>query len=739
MWMRFFTVLLALCLAMPALAEEPTQAPKGDTQLEEIVVTATRTPEEISKAPGSVSVVTNKDIEQRNIESVDQAVNTLSGVYDSHGKGLMDTQTAITLGGIPDQKRTLIMVDGMTMNTAFYGNVNYIGLSPDNVERIEVVQGPFSSLYGGYAMGGVVNIITRMPEKQEFIFKEGYGSSFQDNKGLDNLHTTYASFGDRFQNKLSVFLSYNHQSTEGYPSNLNVQSSAPTDGITGWKNTTDPFGNHNYLIGDKGDNGCSDDNLTFKAAYDFSPDTKVDAMIMRTYYKYTYGDPHTYLKDAVGNPVFTYGTGYEQVMENSYLDGPGGEESFLYHVGGETVLGTAKIKLSLGVNDETSNWYISPGYTADTTTLGGPGDYSNTPSRDYMADLQVTQPVLSRQLLTFGASYKHGTCENTDYELSDWKNQDTKTAINYMYGGKDESYALFAQDEIMIMDKLTTYIGLRGDWWRTYDGEANQVGSAGYPQDYSSRTDTAYSPKLALVYKPLELTTLRFDAGKAFRPPDVYELYSTWTGWGMTYSGNPHLKPETTSSWDIGVKQGLWKGATCGVTYFENYLEDLIYPEYVSSTQVDYINAAKAQSKGVKLDADQRISDWLRLYANCTFDYATIKKNDYDPASDGKRLVDLPARMANLGVELTQGPVAGTLTCRDVSRRYGDDDVYNNANVKGVLGSFDPYYTIDTKLSYQITKWGTLSFAVDNILNKERFDYYLCPGRSWNSELTLKF
>ncbi len=157
---------------------EAKSDPKDSVSLEEIVVTATRTEIDVASTPGDVHVVTKKDIEQRNIKSVDEALNTMPGVFNRRGKGLMDTLANISLRGIPGANRTLIMKDGMVLNDAYTGDVTWAGMSTEDIERIEVVEGPFSSLYGGYAMGGVVNIITKMPEKREVTLKSGYGTSW---------------------------------------------------------------------------------------------------------------------------------------------------------------------------------------------------------------------------------------------------------------------------------------------------------------------------------------------------------------------------------------------------------------------------------------------------------------------------------------------------------------------------------------------------------------------------------
>ena len=186
MFRRFLLLVSLLMIASTALAEENTASSDGVknvTKFEEIVVTATRTAKEAASAPGNVKIVTKKDLKRKNVQTVDSALNALPGVFDRR-VNMMDTLSSVSLGGIPGQNRTLILQDGVPLNSAYTGDVSLTGMSTGNVEQIEVVQGPFSSLYGGYAMGGVVNILTKMPDKREFIVQSGYGTSWHGGKVL---------------------------------------------------------------------------------------------------------------------------------------------------------------------------------------------------------------------------------------------------------------------------------------------------------------------------------------------------------------------------------------------------------------------------------------------------------------------------------------------------------------------------------------------------------------------------
>lgn len=154
-------ITLALSAQVHAAGETAADAKDMDT----VVVTATGAQQWIKDAPASISVITREDIERKPVSSIGQLLSTVPGV--TGGYALSGAQSKIRLRGLPEQY-TLILIDGRRQGNS--SGVNYrddLGpqdlnwLSPDMIERIEVVRGPMSSLYGSDAMGGVINIITR--------------------------------------------------------------------------------------------------------------------------------------------------------------------------------------------------------------------------------------------------------------------------------------------------------------------------------------------------------------------------------------------------------------------------------------------------------------------------------------------------------------------------------------------------------------------------------------------------
>lgn len=736
---RCFIILLILILILNFMTDELIYAEefKKAEELPEVVVTATRTEVEVEKAPASVEVVKKEKIEIKKPKTIDEALNDTPGVMIRRGKGLMDTLSTIILRGFGQQQRTLILMDGIPLNNPYTGGVKLGGFFPEDLEKVEVAKGPFSSLYGGYAMGGVVNFMTKMPEKREFLLKTGYGTSFDRGDGMDDLKRVYFSYGDRFKN-FSFFISYGRHDTNGYPTDFVTSSRVPS-GITGAKPSYDRYGNPTFITGDRGDNRWWDDGITIKAQYDFSEKTKIRFTFMRDRYEYNYDRPHTYLVNATtGLPVY-------YPSEASYLPGSGGRIGNIYGVFFETELfKKLKTKLNVSYFDTEKDWYVTVGRGARIWGCdpGTPpqfcGYVSNTPQEAFTADLQFNLPIFSNQLLTFGTYYRWEYANTKEKYLSNWKDEESTVRLKYQSKGKAQTYAFYIQDEILLRSNLTLYVGAREDFWRTYDGYVNQLGQIGYPKEYPSSSESSFSPKFAFVYRPFEKTTLRGAIGKAFRPPTVYDLYRTWTSaTGITYAGNPYLKPETAWSYELGIVQSLWKGSKVNLTGFYNRMEDLIYRKVVNATYQEYINVGKAESKGFEFGFEQKFDFGLKFFVNLTYTDSEILENKAKPTTVGKRLTYIPLWMGNVGVELKKGKFSAYVVGRYMDKWYSDDE--NRDKKSNVYGSYDEYFVVDARVSYQLNKFTTFSLWFDNVFDRDYYYYYKAPGASWFAEVSIKF
>ena len=312
----------------------------------------------------------------------------------------------------------------------------------------------------------------------------------------------------------------------------------------------------------------------------------------------------------------------------------------------------------------------------------------------------------------------------------------------YESEGKDRIFALFIQDEIPLSQKLTFYLGARQDWWKAFDGYENYVRKTGYPKEYDDRSESSFNPKFSFVYNFSEKTTLRGSIGRAFRPPMILELYRSFMTPGSFIYGNPNLKTEKCWSWDLGIRHSFWEGNKVEISYFENYLKDLIYSRstgvYIGQREiVETVNAGKAKVKGIEFSLEQKFGKYVRTFANLTWNDAKIKDNPANPRSEGKRITGIPETMFNLGIEFEKGPFFGSLVGRYRSKVYGNDE--NKDKKEGVFGSYDSYFIADAKFTYKLFRNAFLSLSIDNIFDKKYYYYYLEPRRSWLIEFSYKF
>ncbi|MBU0988012.1 MAG: TonB-dependent receptor plug domain-containing protein, partial [Proteobacteria bacterium] len=278
--------IMSLLFTQLIWAEEKTEE---TIKLEKIVITATKTEKKVEDAPGSVTVIDQEDLKKQNIQTVDDALNSLSGIFVKRTKGLMDSTTSVRLRGFNGDQYTLILLDGQPLNDAYTGGLDWGTIPVGNIERIEVIRGASSALYGGNAMGGVINIITKTPEKLELETSGGYGTNDTWRYRL--------SAGDRFLDRLSLHVGYEIESTDGYVTTPVVSSiSSGTGNVSGGYPMNDKYGDPTrWVVGDKGENGAERQTINGKLSLDFSDTGRFSFSAVSGKNEYDYDLPNTYM------------------------------------------------------------------------------------------------------------------------------------------------------------------------------------------------------------------------------------------------------------------------------------------------------------------------------------------------------------------------------------------------------------------------------------------------------------
>jgi iron complex outermembrane receptor protein len=660
----------------------------------------------------------------------------------------------INMRGVGETK-TVIMLDDSILNDSFHQNVFWNLIPIDAIERVEVIPGPFSALYGGRGgIGGTIRFITKMPEKEEFFVKGVYGS--------DNMKRGTISYGNKF-GKLSLYINYDYMRTDGYVSDYITKSTQDGSGdipVTGWEKTTDSKGSPMYLIGDKGKNKSWEWNILSKLRLDFSDTSRVTLTFSPS--EWNYGGwaagldtPNSYLKNAnTGAPVSSGKITFNDDGVQKYIDlgtatflGGKTEKSkrYRYNLAYETQF-TPDISLKATVEyvDEKGRGGNTSAREGATPS-GGPGKLARFPFDRWQGRLESKAlDIFGFNNLTLGADYmkEKGGRENYN-EMTDWTDvNNTVGGITAKSWGVNNVYSLFAQDETILMKKrLKLYLGGRLDYWKISDlmdwTKIHNIGT----HTYKDRHETYFSPKGSVKYSPFESTTLRLSLAKAFTAPRLHDILGGYSkNPNSMRLSSPYLKPEKATCWEAGVDQTIADTTLVRATYFENYLHDYKYTEKWVEAGINYDVAktgGKARIRGVELGIKHQITPFISAYANMTYQDSEVTEDKQNPQKVGKRLTGVPQEMYKFGLLCEKyAGLSGSVTGRYVGKVYGDP--LNRDTTNHVYGSYDPYFTMDAKISYEIKKGLEISFAVDNLFNK---DYYLgsrAPGREFFGEISCK-
>ena len=725
-------------LAAGASAAEGTEA----AELGEVVVTATRTRTTLSDAPAAVTVIDANSIETKNVSRLGDMLDQVPSLY-LRGGALGQSQGTIGTSGMSlrgiDQTRTLILLDGQPIQDAGSGKVNWRIPFVEDIARLEVVPGAFSSLYGSNAVGGVINIITKQPDRRELTAKIKKGWS--DASGKD----ASIYLRDKMDNGLGIVAGFGHQRRDSYVNDFVVKTPAAGAGgtpVTGAQPITTRDGIPAYLVGDLGTVPWNATNATAKVFYDLNARDKIYAGANYQETREDYTQFNTYLRNATTGAPVSSGTlginGQRVVLANSdftlFSFLPLHEAAIRYFAGYDGTIGNGYLLKADLAKIERKYHFMLAGTAANWN--GGAGTLSDAPNDGLDGTIQLTFPAGSRHVLVTGLALHRESVNQQIYALSNWRNPDSRTAVNSGFRGHSTTASVFAQDEISATDTLKVYLGGRWDEWKTTGNNFSNVAPVGTTL-YPARSVSAFSPKVSAVYKPTETAILRASFGRSFRAPSNQDLYTSSTSRGRTTTGDPNLQPERGTTWEVGGEFRFTENIRGTATYYDTRLSNLIYLMQVSATKSLRINAGKAKVRGIELGATTKLAKWLELDANCAYIDSRILENVTDPLSVSKRLTDAPRNIAGIGLTAQQGAWSGTLNARYVSHIFWT--AQNTDIVEGVPGSYDAHTMVNAKVGYAFSRTVKGTVAINNLLDRKAYAYFLLPGRNVTAEVDFSF
>jgi len=646
-----------------------------EIEIGEVVVTATRTERPVKDVPNSVTIITKEEIDATSARYVDDLLRNVVGVDVKRPRGISSSCTHIRLRGFSHPRGTLLLLDGVPINRIACGGGKLNEIPVNLIERIEVVRGINSSLYGTSAMGGVINIITKKPKKKPKATVEASYGTF-------NTWDSGVSLTGTAKKRLGYLLYYNHLETDGYnPWSDSFIATKP-------KWVQKKF--RDAIV----DQDRDADNLFLKLSYEFDPLSSLSLTYFYWDDDISNGRKYNYREFERNRIILSYKKkGNFNISANLYyLDE---DFDFTY--------------------DRKPNKKIKKAF--DTIEM-----ISKIPVEDIGGMISISIPVKRRHLFTFGTEHRLGKMENK----CDWQISTRKTRTE----GKQYRGSFFIQDEIdggkVGPGNLFVTLNARVDWYKTYDASFSD--SASKSEKYSDKSGEEFNPKLGLVYHLTDSTTLRASVGRASNIPYLYSLYGTWEcPPGKFNEGNPDLDVEDTIGYEAGIEQRFGNQVMLRMTGFYNDINDwmdrIYYKTQKGVMYYRWENIDEAETSGIELEAEYRPFQSLRLYANYNYLHTEIKEYKDRPELEGNRLIGQPRHRFNAGFTYSNSNLFTiNLRLRYVSDRY--DDMENTQKL-------DEYATVDIKISRNITKFIKASLEIQDLFNESWQESYQweTPGR----------
>ena len=638
--------LLPIALAPIVHAQTPT--------LPDVAVTATRVPTLIEQIPAGVTVIDRATIEARGYTTLTEALATVPGVriVQSGGNG---GNASLFIRGT-NSNHVLVLRDGIAINDpSDPGGLFNFGVDTLNdVERIEVVRGPMSSLYGSGAIGGVINLISKRGKGPATGMVElGFGLPVQARAAA----ALSGSVG-RFDYSLAA----EARDEAGFDSTPRRQSV-----YTGARN---PFRSATGTI-----------NL----GADLTPDTRASLFLRAR--------SSTFLLDALGFPSYdaTAYRGFDTTLN--------GRVALSHHL----LDGAWETTISLGML-RSDRHYRQPLELADPNFTSSDNRYHGRRSElrwDNTLHLPDAGPAANTALV-FGAAH-----------VADRAN----SALDANFGGfpyqnniraSSTSDAAHAGGQTTLWQRLTLTGDLRGEEAR-YGGGA-VTWRAG-----------------AVLAVPEVWSRARLSYGTAFRAPSLYDLFGADTS---GYLGNPGLKPERSTGYELGWSIDLpgatpRKLATLDLTYFNNRITNLIQivyaPGFVSSTSA---NVDRARTQGIEANLTLRPADWIEAVLSYTW-------TETRDVTTNLALLRRPRDQASIALRAT--PLPGVTLAPELVYTGSFQDFLSDDNgFPTAVGRAHPGAVINFTATYAISDSLTL-FATGRNLGNSHFEPangFQTPGTS---------
>ena len=667
----------------------------------------------MKNVPASTQIITSSDIKKSGATNLRDAITDFANITMT--KKVRGGGHEIIVRGMSTDK-SLIMVNGHRVaneaDGSGLGNANALDrINVDNIEKIEIVKGPSSALYGSEAMGGVINIITKGSKEAEV--RTGLVNSSEDFTNWWHLDSgeigKFSATLDMRFNKIrrdgddTDFLSDSFGTAQTYNFNANYH-----------------FNDHNYLnfyVDHYTQNLKRDlytykrDNIKVKFPEKMRPmgqtsmtgeGSMEDALANYHYKQQTYGLSWNGKTARNDWQIQTYLSKFDWKSDIRY--------SGMWFKG----------HVPAGLNPMTGRMWdsIFKGFM-----VGDSGEYKNdvnvNSNKIFVIEGRNSTKINDNHRITYGAEYIKNTVKGTNFGDDNQFGVThigsvSKNGVTKEISEKEiDTYAAYLQDEINY-----------GKWFIVpairYDHHEN----------FGSHT----SPKLGLTYKANDTFRVKANYGKGFKAPTIQNLYCklvTHMGQAgiITVNPNANLRPETSNSWDVGVEKE-WGKISTSLVYFDTKLENMITTTPIGDKEYRCINVGNVRIKGIEHTLGYELSPMWKFKVNSTW-LDAVNKDKNQPLPQRSRLSQIYSLSFDDGKDIGWSAVLWD----ELNYKYVTPVTVNGNTVAGPKKT---YNLLNFTLTRKINKDTKIYGSVQNIFDKVDSDCDL-DGRYWSLGWEHKF
>ena len=641
----------------------------ANTALEDVTVTtATKTEKNIDGVSASVIVITQKDIEKisaSTLKDVFEKIPSINAQFGRFPHPSSASKASVSIRGA-GANGTLILIDGKRLSGETEGPYELNRIPASMIERIEIVKGSMSTLYGSDAIGGVINIITKKVDKNSSTLDVKYGQNGHGEAKEKNVNFTTSGTKEDIKYKLfgSIIDTSSYSKNKSYtqvatnPTTGAVLVANPQNNISGTNKVTFSDDANVKNVGTRIEKNLNDNvTLGFDLNY-------LDENREGTY---------------IGSAAFSGGG----LIKNTPVNSEDNNRRF-------DVSSDLKYQINDDLSGQTKVYRSYYKKRNETTPINFAGPVNTKFSANVTIDTiesNLTYVLNDSNIITTGLEFREETRDSS--------------AINPVASSSDfitkkvQYKSLFIQDEIALTNSLNATMGAR--------------------YDKISNADNKATIQIGLVQKLTENTNLRANYAQGYRAPDIAELYVVSPSYkdGKRFGSDVifgpktsayELKPEQSQTFEIALSNRMDK-LFSEIVLFNTKIDDKIELVSYGSGNAKYYtseNLDKVDIKGVELNLDYTLNDNADLNFNLTY-------LDTEDKSTNKELIFTPDLSASLGFNYKiLSNVATNLSLRYLGEQYSDTQ--NTATT-------DDYTLVDVGVKYDVNKTLTLYTGIDNIFD----------------------